>query len=147
MSLYLISFIIFIINPAAQSQICDTQSSVSGVISVLKDNDNSFNECHYVGQKNNLIIPYKNPSWKYCKNDFASKLLRVSGNWPIDLGSESNWNAAEPLGLMTYNNLTCEYILILKGLPPKKIYSWKVIFVLNNKFLILHIIKNTLFQN
>ena len=56
MSLYLISFIIFIINPVTQSQICGTQSSVSGVISILKDNENSSNECHYVGQKNNLII-------------------------------------------------------------------------------------------
>jgi alpha-amylase len=56
---------------------------------------------------------------------FASKIVRVSGNWANDTGG-IDWMPDQPLGLMTYDTKRCIYINVVKGLKPKFQYSWKV---------------------
>jgi hypothetical protein len=64
---------------------------------------------------------------------FSNKLVRAVGDWAGPVGSSlGNWSACEPLGRMTYDSKSCDYILVLNGLPKKTIYRWKV--AINNKF-------------
>ena len=53
--------------------------------------------------------------------------FRAIGDWAVDAGASSNWNPAEPLGLMhaTYAQ-TCEYAVEIHGLQLNKLYNWKV---------------------
>ena len=61
-----------------------------------------------------------------CTNSFSSKLVRVTGDWPVELGSLKSWDAAEPLGLLTYDQDVCAYVLVVKGLKPSFEYKFKV---------------------
>ena len=67
-----------------------------------------------------------------CNNLQASKVVRASGDWPIDAGSLALWDGAEPLGLMTFEEKLCSYTLVLKGLKKNYEYKWKV--TMNNKW-------------
>jgi alpha-amylase len=57
---------------------------------------------------------------------FTPKIVRASGDWSLDAGSGPIWNGAEPLGLMTLEAGTCNYVVIVKGLKPNTSYKWKV---------------------
>ncbi len=46
-------------------------------------------------------------SCKPCSNSFASKLIRATGDWSLDTGSATQWDAAEPKGLMTFEEQIC----------------------------------------
>ncbi|CAF3398298.1 unnamed protein product [Rotaria socialis] len=58
---------------------------------------------------------------------WTDKTYRATGDWAMDAGSNSNWNAAEPKGLMHDTNVqSCEYAVDVHGLQPNKVYHWKV---------------------
>ncbi|CAF0948894.1 unnamed protein product [Rotaria sp. Silwood1] len=58
---------------------------------------------------------------------WADQTYRAVGDWAIDAGSNSNWNVAEPKGLMHDTNVqSCEYAVDIHGLQPNKVYYWKV---------------------
>ena len=61
-----------------------------------------------------------------CTNNFASKLLRVTGDWAVELGSAKNWDASEPKGLLTFDQKLCQYTLVLLGLKKSADYRWKM---------------------
>lgn len=61
-----------------------------------------------------------------CTNNFASKLVRATGDWSIDAGSATIWNGAEPRGLLNFEEKICSYTLILLNLKPNKDYKWKI---------------------
>ncbi|RNA38528.1 Alpha catalytic domain containing [Brachionus plicatilis] len=67
-----------------------------------------------------------------CTNNFASKLIRATGDWTIDAGADVLWNGAEPKGLMIYEEKFCVYSLVLTGLKPNFQYSWKA--TIDNSF-------------
>jgi hypothetical protein len=67
-----------------------------------------------------------------CTNNFASKLIRATGDWTIDAGSTILWAANETRGLMTFDFNTCYYELVLVGLKRNFQYNWKV--TINNAF-------------
>lgn len=48
------------------------------------------------------------------------------GDWPVDAGSAKNWDAAEPLGLLTYDQDICAYVVVVKGLKESFDYKWKI---------------------
>ena len=64
------------------------------------------------------------PNCRY--NRHASEVLRVTGEWTTKVGAQHEWNPAEPLGLMTYDESICRYTLYITGLEPGKYYKWKV---------------------
>jgi hypothetical protein len=63
---------------------------------------------------------------KACVNSFSSKSVKATGDWSIDAGSATNWNAADSKGLMEFDETSCIYILVLTGLKKSFQYSWKV---------------------
>ena len=73
----------------------------------------------------NLAIIFIFSIFKYaiaCNNRFEGKEVRAVGDWsPAPI-----WNAAEPLGLMRFDQSECIYTLTLGGLRPDTAYKWKV---------------------
>lgn len=58
---------------------------------------------------------------------WADKPFRAVGDWAVDAGSSSNWNSAEPKGLMHDTDVqSCEYAVDIHGLQPNKIYNWRI---------------------
>ena len=58
---------------------------------------------------------------------WADQPFRAVGDWGIDAGAGSNWDAAEPRGLMHDTNVqSCEYAVDIHRLQPNKVYNWKV---------------------
>ena len=45
----------------------------------------------------------------------------------IDAGSGVLWNGKEPLGLLTFDERTCEYDVIVRNLKPNFQYKWKMV--------------------
>lgn len=56
-----------------------------------------------------------------CNNKFSGKQLRVTGDW-----SSPAWNAADPNGLLKFDETSCLYTLAVGGLKPNTQYAWKV---------------------
>ena len=50
----------------------------------------------------------------------------IKGDWGIDSGAPKNWDAAQPNGLLTYDQNICTYVLVMKGLKESFDYKWKV---------------------
>ncbi len=68
-----------------------------------------------------------------CTNSFSQKIVKAVGNWATDANSSlGNWSACEPLGLMTFENKTCMYTIVLENLKPRAKYLWKV--AIDNSF-------------
>jgi hypothetical protein len=67
-----------------------------------------------------------------CTNNFASKLVRVTGDWTIDAGSNILWAGNESLGLMTFEEKFCLYTRKITNLKPNTNYQWKA--TINNAF-------------
>lgn len=62
------------------------------------------------------------PNCGWCDQPF-----RAVGDWAVDAGASSNWNPAEPLGLMTFTHAQdCEYAVEIHGLKIDKLYHWEV---------------------
>lgn len=75
----------------------------------------------------NPVKPCESDSCPPCTNNFKNKLLRVSGDWSIDAGSPTLWNAAEPKGLLTFDENRCEYDVVVTGLKNSFSYKWKLV--------------------
>ncbi|CAF4291459.1 unnamed protein product, partial [Rotaria sordida] len=63
-----------------------------------------------------------------CSNSFKDRIVRASGNYQTELGSAALWLPTEANSLMTFDETSCLYLLILSGLTPNKFYEWKVTF-------------------
>jgi hypothetical protein len=61
-----------------------------------------------------------------CVNKLANRIVRAAGDWT----SLPQWNAAEPLGLMKFDEEKCVYTLAVGGLRPNTVYKWKVKYLL-----------------
>ena len=83
------------------------------------------------GSNTNPIKPCTG-SCPACTNIQAAKVVRASGDWSIDAGSLALWDAAEPLGLMTFDEKLCSYTLVITGLKKNYEYKWKL--TMNNKW-------------
>ena len=57
-----------------------------------------------------------------CSNKFNAKKVRAAGDW----SASPNWNAVEPLGLMTFDESKCIYSVVLFKLRANFQYFWKV---------------------
>jgi hypothetical protein len=99
------------------------QSSQAPLVSTTSNN---------VLTETNPVKPCINQNCEPCKNNFASRLVRATGDWTIDAGSKTLWNGAEPLGLMTFDENYCSYTLVLKNLKKNFAYKWKT--TLDNSF-------------
>jgi hypothetical protein len=44
----------------------------------------------------------------------------------VDAGSATLWNAAEPLGLLKYEEKVCAYSVVVTGLKKNFQYKWKL---------------------
>jgi aminopeptidase C len=44
----------------------------------------------------------------------------------VDAGSATLWNAAEPLGLLNYEEKFCSYSVVVTGLKKNFQYKWKL---------------------
>lgn len=75
---------------------------------------------------NNPVKPCDGMNCPTCTNNFASKLVRVTGDWAVDAGSSAIWNGAEPKGLMVFEQKLCLYTLVITGLKKNFQYKWKV---------------------
>lgn len=80
----------------------------------------------------NPIKPCTGGNCPACTNNFASKLIRVTGDWSIDAGSAELWAANEPRGLMTFDQRACMYVLAVVGLKSNFNYKWKI--TIDNSF-------------
>lgn len=67
-----------------------------------------------------------------CPNGFSKKVVRATGDWTVDAGSQNLWLASEPLGLMTFDEGECNYNLVIKGINASTNYKWKV--TIDNSF-------------
>ena len=63
-----------------------------------------------------------------CSNSYKGRIVRASGDYQIELGSAALWLATEANSLMTFDETSCLYLLVLSGLTPNKFYEWKVTF-------------------
>jgi glucan endo-1,3-alpha-glucosidase len=69
-----------------------------------------------------VLARYNDPNCGWSDQPF-----RAVGDWAVDAGAGSNWNPAEPKGLMSDTNAqSCEYAVDIHGLKPNKVYNWKV---------------------
>lgn len=106
---------------SAVSQACG-QAGQSGILSLATQEESA---CHFLGKLTNPAIPCKG-SCAQCDNNQAHRVLRASGDWSVDAGSVKEWDAAEPLGLLIFDEQKCIYTLAIAGLKPSKSYKWKV---------------------
>ena len=126
MNLHLISFAILLVSTTVYSQTCNNiVAGHSGIISI--SNSTSTDGCYFLGKTTNPAVPCKSGSCPPCANNQASRVLRVAGDWSIDAGSVKEWDEAEPLGLLTFDEQTCTYSVAVSGLKKLKKYEWKVI--------------------
>ena len=121
MLLFLLS--LNILFGSALSQTCG-QASPSGVLALSSSDSNS--DCYFLGKLTNPAVPCRGDQCTPCANNLAARTLRVSGDWSKDAGSATEWNAAEPLGLLKFDERHCVYTLVISGLRPAKPYKWKV---------------------
>ncbi|CAF1049176.1 unnamed protein product [Rotaria sp. Silwood1] len=63
-----------------------------------------------------------------CFNSYNERIVRASGDYQTELGSTAPWLPTEENSLMTFDDTSCLYLLILSGLTPSKFYEWKVTF-------------------
>ena len=63
-----------------------------------------------------------------CSNPFRGRVIRAAGDFQIEFGSSALWLATEANTLMTVDESSCLYLLVLFGLTPNKFYEWKVTF-------------------
>jgi len=63
-----------------------------------------------------------------CSNPYKGRIVRASGDYQTELGSSAPWLATEANSLMTFDDISCRYVLILSGLKPNKFYEWKITF-------------------
>ncbi|CAF1558593.1 unnamed protein product [Rotaria sordida] len=63
-----------------------------------------------------------------CSNSFKDCIVRASEDYQTELGSAAPWFPTEANSLMTFDETSCLYLLILSGLIPNKFYEWKVTF-------------------
>ena len=61
-----------------------------------------------------------------CSNPFRGRVVRAAGDFQPELGSPAPWLATEANSLMTLDEASCLYLLVLSGLTPSKFYEWKV---------------------
>ena len=99
-------------------------------------NDNS-EKCHFYGKTTNPAIPCF-ACWT-CTNNQNKYLLKITGDWTKDAGSQSIWDPKEPLGLLTYEENICSYTLSVHNLKKNHEYFWKVdnhiILFIDQKFI------------
>lgn len=79
-----------------------------------------------IGATTNPVRPCTGGNCPVCTNNFASKLIRATGDWTIDAGSTALWLANEPFGLMTFDQRSCLYELVITNIKPNFKYLWKV---------------------
>ena len=108
---------------AVSAQSCASKPGVWSALS-LSDQAGASSDCHFLGVVTNPVKPCS--SCAACANNLASKVIRVSGDWSVDAGSPKLWDGAEPLGLMTFDEQTCSYTLVVSGLKKNFSYKWKV---------------------
>ncbi|CAF4355516.1 unnamed protein product, partial [Rotaria sordida] len=58
-----------------------------------------------------------------CSNSFKARIVRASGDYQTELGSAALWLPTEANILMTFDETSCLYLLILSGLTPNKFYE------------------------
>jgi hypothetical protein len=63
-----------------------------------------------------------------CSNVYKGRVVRASGDYQTELGSTAAWIATDAKSLMTFDEKSCLYLLVLSGLTPTKFYDWKVTF-------------------
>ena len=122
------SFIKYICLLSVLASCCTSQTcnSKAGVWSTLELADSAApTGCYYLGVTTNPVSRCPTCTTT-CANNLASKVIRVSGDWSMDVGSSKLWDGAEPKGLMTFDEQTCSYILVMTGLKPSFSYKWKV---------------------
>ena len=56
-----------------------------------------------------------------CVNRYNTKDVRASGSWSVP-----DFDAADPLGLMTFNEEECFHSVVFSNLQPNTQYKWKV---------------------
>jgi hypothetical protein len=56
-----------------------------------------------------------------CYDIYAGRVVTAAGDW-----TSPQWNANNPDGKMTFNDLECSYNLIINGLKSNFKYDWKV---------------------
>ena len=63
-----------------------------------------------------------------CSNPYKGRVVRGAGDFQTELGSAASWLATEANTLMTLDDKSCLYVLVLLRLAPNKFYEWKVTF-------------------
>ena len=63
-----------------------------------------------------------------CSNPYKGRIVRASGDYQTELGSSAPWLPTEANSLMTLDEASCSYVLVLAGLTANKMYEWKVTF-------------------
>ena len=107
------------------SKACHNIADNSGKVSIYEDH--TTDGCYYFGKTTNPVKPCIGSSCVQCPtNKHSDEILRVTGDWTKDAGSDALWNPAEPKGLMTYDESICKYSLLITGLQPGQNYYWKV---------------------
>lgn len=118
-----------------KDRICESETNEEGTLRYIFDPlkymlNYDYNVDHVIVTRpppiTNPIIPCLNQNCPNCTNILSGKLLRATGNWAMDFGSQFNWNPEEPLGLMTYDENTCVYFLTLDKLKTYTEYEWKL---------------------
>ena len=123
----LIAVAFLFIACSVDSQKCNNKAGFSGIVSLNMTEDSD--SCYYFGKTTSLnpVKPCIGSSCVQCPtNKHSDEILRVTGDWTKDAGSDALWNPAEPKGLMTYDESICKYSLLITGLQPDQYYHWKV---------------------
>ena len=107
---------------------CQFNSGTTGAVLLIYNPFNSQLTTSPISSDQTTIPSASTSAPPKCSNPFRGRVVRASGDYQVDLGSAAPWLANQTNSLMTFDDESCLYFLVLSGLPASKLYEWKVTF-------------------